>query len=368
MIKKNDLKILVVDDMPENLQVIAKTLENTGYEMRFAEEGTSALLMVKETSFDLILLDVMMPNMDGFEVCRHLKSDPTTASIPVIFITAKTDTASVVTGFAVGGVDYVTKPVQVDELRARVDTHLRLRMREQELRRLSATKDRFVSIVAHDLKTPLGGIQGFVSLLNKQFDDLSTVEIRESISLIGDAVENVTALIENLLSWSSLQVGAVTYNPSNFELSPVVVDVVNSFSGDLEHKQIEVSIKVPDDIWVYADIEMVEAVLRNLVSNGIKFGHRHGLIRLVALKQGKQVLFAVEDNGCGISEDNCSRLFMLDSSVKQTGTYGEIGTGMGLILSKEYVERHGGKIWLESQKDRGTKVYFTLPQANETKC
>lgn len=367
MIEKHGLKILIVDDTPENLLVIAKTLEPEGYDMRFSEDGVAALTVTKKTDFDLILLDVMMPHMDGFEVCRRLKADPATANIPVIFLTAKTDTESVVTGFDVGGVDYVTKPFQVGELRARVETHLSLRLREQELCQLNATKDKFISILAHELKIPLGGVKGFVSLLHEQFDNFSIADIRENISLVKDTIENISSLLENLLNWSNLHTGLVSYRPSNFELCAVMADIANLYEEDAVHKQITLDIQAQGDLWVHGDIEMVEIVLRNLVSNAIKFGHQNGLVRMLAEERQQDVLVTIEDDGRGITEEECKKLFRLDTEVKQMGTYGELGTGMGLILAKEYIDRHGCRIWLESESEKGTRVFFTLPKAGESK-
>jgi signal transduction histidine kinase len=363
MIEKNGLKILIVDDTPANLLVMAKTLENEGYEMRFSEDGASALAIVKKASFDLILLDVMMPKMDGFEVCQHLKADPTTANIPVIFITAKTDVDSIVRGFTVGGVDYVTKPFQVEELRARVGTHLSLRLREQELRQLNATKDKFIGILAHELKIPLGGIKGFITLLDEQFEQFSVADIRENIRLTRDAIENVFALIENLLNWSSLQMGPVVFRPSIFELCEVLTGIIRECEDSAIHKHIALDFQSKGELWVQADVEMVESIVRNLIANAIKFGRKDGLARVLAAEREEDILVTVEDDGSGIAAEDVPKLFRLDTEVKQIGTYGEVGTGMGLILAKGYVDRHGGRIWLESEIEKGTKVFFTLPKA-----
>lgn len=365
MIEKSSLKILIVDDTPENLLVIAKTLEPEGYEMRFSQDGANALSIAKEANFDLIILDVMMPNMDGFEVCQKLKANPLTANIPIIFITAKTDTESVIKGFDVGGVDYLTKPFHVGELRARVGTHLKLRSRELELHKLNATKDKFIAIIAHELKIPLGGIKGFITALNEQFEQFSIADIRENINLVKDAIENLSALVENLLNWSILQIGQGLYRPNDFELNSIVYDMVHLYDSYAAHKQITLDVQMQGDFWVYADVDMVEVVLRNLLSNAIKYGHKNGLVHVSIQEQNKEILVTIEDNGIGIAEEKCQNLFRLDSKIKELGTYGEVGTGMGLILAKEYVERHGGRIWIKSKIEEGTQAGFTLPKANK---
>lgn len=361
--EKNSLKILIVDDTPENLLVIARTLEPEGYEMRFSQDGAAAINIAKETSFDLIILDVMMPNMDGFEVCRRLKEDPTIEDVPIIFITAKTDTNSIVKGFEVGGVDYLTKPFHIGELRARVGTHLKLRLRERELRQLNATKDKFIGIIAHELKIPLGGIKGFVNIMNEQFELCSIADIRENISLVKDAVENLSALVENLLNWSNLQIAPILYHPNDFELNSMVYDIINWFKSEIDYKHLTIEVQVNNELQVHGDIGMIESILRNLLSNAIKFNRKDGYVKISSTEQEQEIFIIVEDKGIGIAEEDCQKLFRLDAEFKQIGTYGEVGTGMGLILAKEYVIRHGGRIWLESEVETGTKVFFTLPKA-----
>lgn len=367
MVEKTGLKILIVDDTPENLLVIAKTLETEGYDMRFAEDGIAAIAIAKKTNFDLVLLDVMMPNMDGFEVCRRLKADPNTVGIPVIFITAKADTDSIVKGFDIGGVDYITKPFHVGELRARVNTHLTLRQRDQELQQLNATKDKFISIIAHELKIPMGGIKGFIGLLHEQFEIFSIADIRENVTLIKDAVDNLFSLLENLLNWSMLQVGTLKYNPNNFELRPLLIDVIQYYGNEATMKGITVDVQCQDDIWVHGDTEMLEAVVRNIVANAVKFGRENGAVRIFATPREQEILVIIEDNGIGIPKDKQQKLFQVDAEVKRLGTRGEIGTGMGLILAKEYIALHSGRIWLESEPEQGTRVFFTLQKTTADK-
>ena len=162
--------ILIVDDMPKNIQLVAKFLTDEGYNLFFAQSGVAALKQVNTRPFDLILLDVMMPGMDGFEVCEKIKEIPSAHNIPVIFLTAKTDDEAIARGFSLGGVDYITKPFNPVELVARVRTHLKLRQREKQLRDLNSTKDTLLSVISHDLKTPFFNIMGLGELLLKDYD------------------------------------------------------------------------------------------------------------------------------------------------------------------------------------------------------
>jgi signal transduction histidine kinase len=359
--ERSELKILIVDDIPENLQVVASTLEPEGYQLRFAEDGESALEAAAEETIDLILLDIMMPGMDGFEVCQRLKSNPETHEIPIIFITAKADNESTVKGFRAGGVDYVTKPFQVEELRARVGTHLRLRQREIELEELNQAKDRFLSVLSHDLKIPMRGINGFLGVMQEQFEQMSIAELRENLRLLSQAADNFTNMVQNMLGYSSIQSGLAAFRPDELELNPILEEVVSMFAVDGEQKGIEWLVEADRDSRVFADLEMTQSVLRNLVANAVKYSDENGVIRLSAVADDADVIISVEDEGCGISEDNLTNLFELDRDVKEIGARGEIASGMGLVLARECVERHGGRIWVESDLERGTRVSFTLP-------
>lgn len=359
--ERSELKILIVDDIPENLQVVASTLEPEGYQLRFAEDGESALEAVAGEAIDLILLDIMMPGMDGFEVCARLKSNPETHEVPIIFITAKADNESIVKGFRAGGVDYVTKPFQVEELRARVGTHLKLRQREIELEQLNQAKDRFMSVLSHDLKIPMRGINGFLGVMQEQFEQMSIAELRENLRLLSQAADNFTSMVQNLLGYSSIQSGLAAFRPDELELAPIFEDVARMFSVDGERKGIVWTLDAEEDSRVFADLEMTQSILRNLVSNAVKYCDAEGAIRISARPDDTEMVIIVEDDGCGISEENLATLFNLDRDVKEIGARGEITSGMGLVLAKECVERHGGRIWVESDFDKGTRVSFTLP-------
>ena len=355
--------ILIVDDVPENLQVIVHSLEPYEYAIHSAENGRDALAIAASEKLDLILLDVMMPDMDGFAVCEHLKADPATAETPVIFITAKTDTNSMVRGFKAGGVDYITKPLQVDERRARGDTHLRLCRRERKLKEPNAAKDRFISIISHEMKAPLGGINAFLATMEEQFETMSITEIWENLHLLRQASDNFMELVNNLLDWSTIQVGMTSYRPHDIELIPVTEDIQRLFEIETQRNGMRWEIEMPENIQAHADLEMVETILRNLVSNAVKYSWDNGLVRIKASEDEQEITICIEDTGRGIASDDQKKLFRLDEGFKLAGCRGEMGTGMGLILCKECVDRHSGRIWVESEIDLGTKVCFTLPKA-----
>ncbi len=361
MIEYSERKILIVDDIPENLQVVANTLESEGYQLRFAEDGESALEAVSGEQIDLILLDIMMPGMDGFEVCARIKANPETYEIPIIFITAKADTDSIIKGFRAGGVDYVTKPFQVEELRARVNTHLRLRSRELELEQLNGAKDHFLSILSHDLKIPMRSVRSFLDLMIEEFEQMSIAELRENLRLLNHSAASFDSLVQNLLGYSSIQAGIASFHPDVLELAPIAEEIVTLFTSDAAPKALQWSLEIPEQSSILADLEMTQSILRNLIANAIKYCEIGGTIRISAQPDDTELVICVEDDGCGIGEEQLATLFTLNREVKKIGSRGELTSGMGLLLAKECVERHSGRIWIESTPNVGTRVFFTLP-------
>ncbi len=213
--------ILIVDDTPANLRLLVEILAERGYEVRPVTNGKLALWAARGTTPpDLILLDIMMPDMDGYEVCRQLKADARTHDIPIIFISALHEMADKLKGFTLGGMDYITKPFQEQEVLARVKAHAIIRRRQQQLLALNAGKDRFLSIIAHDLKNPFSGFVSLVNLLEKSVNTWNKDHILELTALLQTSAEHLSALLENLLTWSRLQRGMLEYCAGPLDLYP----------------------------------------------------------------------------------------------------------------------------------------------------
>jgi two-component system sensor histidine kinase/response regulator len=378
---RQEATILLVDDEPKNIQLLGNLLQQQGYAVEFATSGAEAIQWVNTRTFDLILLDVMMPEIDGYEVCKRLKSHPATSEIPVIFLTAKTDTESVVRGFNLGAVDYVTKPFQQQELLARVRTHvalvnhrrllekytalleeknLALQQQTVQLEDLNASKDKFFSIIAHDLKSPLSSFLGFADIL-EILPTKTQDQVEEIVGQFRTSAKNLFALLENLLTWSRLQRGMVEYLPQALNIKDFVARNVNLLSPNAAQKQITLHNRVLQGIVVSADLYMLDAVIRNLLSNAIKFTGAGGAVEISATVAEAMVTVAVADTGMGIPEEKLGKLFRIDAKFKHRGTAGEAGTGLGLILCKEFVEKNGGSIRVESQLGKGATFFFTLP-------
>ena len=353
--------ILMVDDNPHNLQLLGTLLEGT-YQTAIVRDGRKALEFVKKRLPDVILLDIMMPEIDGFEVCARLKADPTTSAIPIIFLTAKTETADILKGFQLGAVDYVTKPFQKEELLARINTHLALQAAKRALEDANASKDKFFSIIAHDLRNPFNSLLGLSELLLQHFDDYERAQIKKYLQDMQTSAKTVYALVENLLTWSRLQRGIMDFQPHYLNLQDVIDQNLELLRPLAAQKQITLTNPLPAKAIVYADADMVEAVLRNLLSNALKFTKPGGLVEVSTLQRAQHVEVAVVDTGVGIAAPYLSQLFDLHAQYRRRGTANEQGTGLGLILCQEFIAQHGGKIWAESEIDQGTTFRFTLPR------
>lgn len=355
-------KVLIVDDVPKNIQVAANILQEEGYQMAFAQNGKTALSMVQSNKFDLILLDIMMPGMDGFEVCERLREEPATRNIPIIFLTAKTDTESIVRGFEIGAMDYVTKPFNGSELLVRVKTHLDLNRTKEKLREANATKDKFFSIIAHDLKNPFNAVLGLTNLLIDQYDSFDDDKKKSLIQDICQSSEQGYKLLENLLDWSRMQTGKVEWRPDEIDLYTYTFENISFLKSNADNKKIKLLSSINKGVTVYADPNMVTMIIRNLLSNAIKFTKENGEVRISSESIGSYEEITVTDTGVGIKEDNTKKLFRIDIHHSTLGTLKEVGTGLGLILCKEFAERNGGKIWVESEFGKGSDFKFTLPK------
>jgi len=363
--------ILIVDDVHANLKILGSLLESEGYKVRPVTNGKLALQVAEKEKPDLILLDIMMPGMDGFEVCRVLKANPNLWDVPVIFISALNETKDIVKALTSGGVDYITKPFQAEEVRARVATHLQLyrqkkelQQQREELRKYYAEKDKFFSIIAHDLRGPFNGFLGLTQILTEELSNLSGDEIRMIAVNMRNSAANYFSLLENLLEWAKIERGIIPYEPKLLELSDVVNESLTLLGESPKNKQIEIISLIPDKLKVFADFQILQTIIRNLVSNAVKFTPRRGKITLSALSTtDNKVEISIRDTGIGICSEIINHLFHLDVNSGRKGTEGEASAGLGLIICKEFIEKHRGKLWVESEVGIGSTFRFTIPEA-----
>lgn len=361
--------ILVVDDTPANLELLATLLAKLGYEVRAALSGQMALMSIEVAQPDLVLLDINMPDMNGYEVCERLKENPVTADIPVIFVSALGETIDKVKAFKVGGVDYITKPFQIEEVVARIKAHITLyyqkreiedlRQREREaFARISKLKDEFVRTVSHDLKNPIGVIAGYADLLEDDDDD---TEMRRIFARkIKDSALRMNQLVVDLLDLARIEAGM------ELQLKPVLLSdflttAFENFELNALQKHQHLQLVIEADATLRIDPSRMGQVINNLLSNAIKYTPEGGQIELAGTVTEGQAIITLTDNGLGIPEDDIPHLFKKFFRVHTDEHMKAEGTGLGLSIVKAIVEQHGGDIGVESQLGQGTRFTIRLP-------
>ncbi len=365
--KKQDFSILVVDDNKENLKVVSNFLKAEGYQIALALNADDARNILEENKIDLILLDVMMPGTDGFTLCRQLKEDNRLKEIPVIFLTAKTETSDLVEGFNSGGVDYITKPFQKEELIARVNNHVALANAKNEImkqaeqiRRINRTKDRLYSVIAHDIKSPFANISMLISTLAEGYIDAGSEEYEEILQSINSSTQETYSLLLNLLQWTRSQTGDLEIVPESISVEELAANTLRFLSPQADKKEIKLERSVPDGLVIEADQNMMKSVLQNLVNNAIKFTRPGGKIKINARESDHKILIDITDNGIGIPKANLKKLFVDEGQVTTRGTNDEKGSGLGLLLVKEFVQRNQGTISVNSEEGKGTTFTLTF--------
>ena len=253
----------------------------------------------------------------------------------------------------------ITLEKQKEEIRI---TGEKLEIANNELKEINKTKDKFFSIIAHDLRSPFNSMLGFSGMLDEHYDELNKEEQKEYIGIINGSIHSTFKLLENLLAWSNSQRGTINFNPEEINLFLLSVEIIELIQISAEKKSINIKSEIPKHIVIQADRYMFSTVLRNLLSNAIKFTPRNGEI-IVKAQENKNgfIQVSVKDNGMGISKEVQSQLFDFSNNTSTKGTDNETGTGLGLILCEEFVVKHGGKIWVESEIDKGSTFYFTIP-------
>ena len=368
--------ILIVDDNPNNLRLLISLLSDKGYEVRPANTGARALSTVEKEKPELVLLDINMPEMDGYEVCRRLKADPASCDIPVLFISANDEPLDKVKGFEAGAVDYISKPFDAHELHARVRTHLELKQARDRmaalnsqlqdsnamLQGLNQIKDEFLGMVSHDLKNPLSSILLFSRYMESR--SVSEAKAHEIGRLITSAGRRMFRLIEDLLDLNKLEQGMLQLEPEVLELQPLLKDWISEFSQNAADKQQSLSFQVGGGPFgLVADPLRLRQVLDNLISNALKFSPPGSEIVLRLEHEGEKLVMSVQDQGPGLSSDDQVRLFHKFTRLSARPTANEHSSGLGLFIAKKLVEAMQGEIWCQSTPGQGAcfKVAFEAP-------
>jgi signal transduction histidine kinase len=393
----NLLKILVIEDNPGDVFLIHELLKNTvvSFEMERAASIQDALDMAGRHVFDAILLDLGLPDSFGVDTLR--KFNAMKLSAPVIILTGLNDEETAIASLKEGAQDYLVKSnltgdniirairygierkklvkeitvaqEALMQLNRELDDKIRLRTQElaryaSELKELNAKKDKFFGIIAHDLKNPLSSLIGASELLITYANNLDRENIRSISRLLNVSAHQGYLLLENLLEWSMTQTGMMEFHPAKADVNQLIEIAMSVLKNQAENKEIELKARIEANLEAEIDKSLISSVLRNLLTNAIKFTPRQGKIMVRAHKINNHLEISVKDNGIGIPPEIGNHLFDIDVTFSREGTEQEKGSGLGLLLCREFVEKHGGKIRLESKPGEGTKITFTLPVAH----
>lgn len=355
-------KILIVEDEIIAALSLKETLERSGHVVTdVATTSTEAMASLESELPDLVLMDINLEDKDDGIIIG--KSILNTYKLPVIFITAYADKETISRAREVFPYGYLVKPWQEGELLAVLETAVYKHLADQKTLELQQTRNKFFSIIGHDLRSPLAALKVTTRTLNKHLQNLSKHELKEFIEDIQLTVENLYAFTDNMLEWARIQSGGMEVNAQPLPIATMVEEVFALLREKAFYKEVALSIDIPQGLAVQADKNMFRSILLNLVSNGIKFSYPGGSVQVRAEKEEDQVHICVSDKGTGLDRSQMEKLLTFTSAIHTPGTQDEKGTGLGLLLCKEFVEANEGTLSIDSQLNVGTTVRVSLPQA-----
>jgi len=345
--------------------LVQAILKKEGYTLLTCDNGPQALQIAQKEHPNLILLDIMMPEMNGYEVLQHLKSNPETNDITVIIMSALSDMQSIVKGYQLGATEYVTKPFQREELLKRVAHRFELFSIERikhELENTIESRDTLYSVIAYDLRSPLGSLKmmnnAILTMVDKEKVGEDTFGM---LQMINKTSEEIFLLLDNLLKWTKNRLNKQHLYKQETDINSIISSTVEMYVPITEQKGITLIQENTDKrLNGSVDIEMLKTIIRNLLSNAMKYSYEGGTITVSSSVQDEYAIISIKDTGKGIKEEDMPKLFNSDSHYTTYGTNNEKGSGLGLLLCKDYVELHGGKIWFESKEEEGSIFYFSL--------
>ncbi|WP_462281839.1 hybrid sensor histidine kinase/response regulator, partial [Salinivirga cyanobacteriivorans] len=360
-------KVLVVDDNPSNIQLIANMLDGQGFTIEVATSGKDALELLEEYRFDLILLDIMMPELNGYDTCRKIHALPLSRNIPVIFLTAKADDESITKGFEAGGVDYITKPFNSDELIARVKTHVQLKQTQEdlearvkerteqlskanaelkkanfELQKLDDAKNEFINIISHEIRTPLNGIMGPLQLMNL---DLGKDKMPLRMKLLNDSVNRLEQFAYRMILISELRTGRYHFRNEGFLLRDIVKEVTVNSADEINQKKLIIEKDFESSMDLHTDRNLFLMMLENVLTNSIRLSREAGKIKIVCSKSGEYFSIAIEDEAGGFSDK--ARQTLMKPFAPGT-PFVNNNMGIGLYLTNLIVKELNGTLSIKN--------------------
>jgi signal transduction histidine kinase len=345
------MSILAIDDVPLNLDLLTDILDPF-YNVSATISGKDALEMLEENIPDLILLDIMMPEMDGYEVCDKIKENKKWEHIPIIFLTAKNETEDIVRAYELGAADYLSKPFNPPELLARVKAHLEIKESRDIIKKQNAEQKELLHVLCHDLANPFASVLSVLDIVDtdnfSEYSDLLKKSAENGMGIIAlirqmRKLEEKPLILDSILLFDSLQESLTMLN--------------NKF----KNKNITVKLEVEDQIQIKAEkTSLINSVINNILTNAIKFSHSDGEINITSGKHGEKIVLSIRDHGIGIPKEMLNTLFDVNQSVSRKGTGGEEGTGFGMPLVRKFMSAYGGEIDIESVENEGTAINLTF--------
>lgn len=369
-ITPSDFTVMIVDDVDANVLLLKLLLTKAGYKTTTAYNGKDALSLVSRTSPDLILLDIMMPVMDGHEVAEILKGMPDKRDIPIIFLTALNSPEDIVTGFKNGAADYISKPFNKEELLIRVKHQLSLvsakktiEKQKEELEKTIEARDKLYSLIAHDLRAPIGSLRMVMNALSMNIDRSKLDEDIYEVFITGNRLaEDTFVLLDNLLKWTKSQTGRLkTVFQDDVEILSLIKGELEVSEVVAELKQISIVFNGYSEAKARIDQDMIKTVIRNLLNNAIKFSNRGSEIIVSLREEGDRVVISVSDKGKGMKASDQEKIFKTNVHTSSFGTENEEGSGLGLLICKEFIIRNNGEIWFVSKEGAGSTFSFYIP-------
>ncbi|MHA6727208.1 hybrid sensor histidine kinase/response regulator [Chryseobacterium sp. A301] len=365
--------ILIVDDSPQNIISLKKVLEKNNFTVDTASSGKEALRKILNQSYVLIILDVQMPEMDGFEVAEAISGFSRAKETAIIFLSAASANLSLITrGYSSGGLDYITKPVDMNILLLKVKTFYRIYEQNRALNLMQDTlraeietrkdaerkKDEFISIASHELKTPMTSVKGYIQLMERSLlkGDIETTKVR--LSKVQNQIEKLNLLIADLLDISNIESGKMRLNQNYFSMSSLVDRVLEVMQPS--NPSIEFQHEVHYSELIYGDENRIEQVVINYLTNAIKYSPGETQVLIKTYEKDNQVFFSVRDKGIGMSEENRRKVFDKFYRIEESSERFQ-GLGIGLYICKEIIHRHEGTVGVHSKPRFGSEFFFSLP-------
>lgn len=360
-------RVLIVDDQEANRLLLRDLLESQGHEVAEAVDGVEALERVADAAPDVVLLDVGMPGIDGFEVCRRLKADPATATIPVLLVTAHNQRDQRLLGIGAGANDYITKPIDKSDLSLRVRNAIRMHQLYTEieeqyrrLEKLELLRDSLVHMIVHDLRSPLAGIRAYLDLMQMDGEGKLEPEMTQSIDEARKVAVDMTEMVSDLLDVSRLESGKMPLEESQVDLGALATEVAAAIGRATHRVTVRVEASA-EQARIIGDPSVIRRVINNLVGNAVKFSPTSSQIVLLVQGNGTEAKVSVSDRGPGIAPAYHEKIFEKFGQVEAASQGTKHSSGLGLTFCKFAVEAHGGRIGVESVVGRGSTFWFALP-------